>query len=65
MARCATLLEQAGVDPRRFEAARDAAVREMEAVFEEARAADWPHSSTAFDDVLDTAAAASARGAAG
>ena len=55
--RCEVLLEQAGVDPRRFEAARDAATREMESVFEEARAADWPPASTAFDDVLDTTVA--------
>ena len=51
VARCEGLLGQAGVDPRRLEAARDAAGREMEAVFEEARAADWPPAATAFDDV--------------
>ena len=28
----------------------------MEAVFEDARAADWPPESTAFEDVLDTIA---------
>lgn len=48
---------------------RAAAEREMEAVFEEARAAGWPPAATAFDDVLDTAAApeggATAEGAAG
>ena len=55
VARCEALLGQAGVDRRRLEAARDAAVREMEAVFEEARAADWPPVATAFDDVLDAA----------
>ena len=54
VARCGALLEEAGVDPRRLEAARDEAEREMEAVFEDARAADWPPPSTAFDDVLDT-----------
>ena len=57
VARCEALLGQAGVDPRRLEAVRDAAAREMEAVFEEARAADWPPAATAFDDVLDTDAA--------
>ena len=56
VARCEALLGQAGVDPRRLEAARAAAEREMEAVFEEARAAGWPPAATAFDDVLDTAA---------
>ena len=65
IARCEALLAQAGVDPWRFEAARDAAGREMEAVFEEARAADWPPVSTAFDDVLDTTVAAGAEAAAG
>ncbi len=65
MARCERLLGQAGVEPRRLEAARDAAGREMEAVFEEARAADWPPLSTAFDDVLDTVAAAGTETAAG
>ena len=57
VARCEALLGQAGVDRRRLEAARDAAVREMEAVFEEARAADWPPVGAAFDDVLDAAPA--------
>ena len=56
VARCEALLREAGVDPRRLEAARDAAVREMEAVFEDARAAGWPPAATAFDDVLDAAA---------
>ena len=57
VARCEALLGQAGVDPRRLEAARAAAEREMEAVFEEARAAGWPPAAAAFDDVLDAAAA--------
>ena len=65
VARCEAVLEQAGVDPRRLEAARDAASREMEVVFEEARAADWPPVSTAFDDVLDTAAAGAETAAGG
>ena len=56
VARCEGLLTEAGVDPGRLETARDAAEREMEGVFEEARGADWPPVSTAFDDVLDTAA---------
>ena len=61
IARCAALLDQAGVPAHRLEAARDAAVREMEAVFEEARAADWPLASTAFDDVLDATGPSEAR----
>ena len=67
MARCGALLEEAGVDPRRLEAAREEAEREMEAVFEDARVADWPPPSTAFDDVLDTVApeTETAAGAAG
>jgi len=56
VARCGALLDEAGVDPGRLEAARDAAEREMEAVFEDARAADWPPEATVFDDVLDTTA---------
>ena len=64
VARCGALLEEAGVDPGRLEAARDAAEREMEAVFEAARAADWPPGSTAFEDVLDTTAPGAGAGAA-
>ena len=56
VARCETLLIEAGVEGHRLEGARDAAVDEMEAVFEEARAAGWPPVATAFDDVLDTVA---------
>ena len=57
VARCEALLEQAGIDLQRLAGARDAAVREMEAVFDEARAADWPAVERAFEDVLDTTAA--------
>ena len=56
VARCAALLEEAGVDRQRLEDVRDVAAGEMEAVFEEARTAEWPPASTAFDDVLDTTA---------
>ena len=56
VARCRALLDDAGVASERLDAARTAAVHEMEAVFEEARAADWPPVATAFDDVLDTVA---------
>ena len=54
IARCAALLGAAGVDLDRLDGARDAAEREMEAAFAEARAAGWPAPATAFDDVLDT-----------
>ena len=56
MARCEALLDHAGVEAQRLQGARDAAIGEMEAAFEEARAADWPLASTAFEDVLDTTA---------
>ena len=56
--RCEALLGDAGVEPHRLEAAREAAAQEMDAAFEEARAAPWPAAETAFDDVLDTVAAA-------
>ena len=56
VARCEALLVEAEFEPTRLEGARDAAAGEMEAVFDEARAADWPPVSTAFDDVLDTTA---------
>ena len=61
IARCQALLGEAGVETHRLDAARDAASREMEAAFEEARMAAWPPAATAFDDVLDTTAAGPGR----
>ena len=60
IARCEALLTGAGVEAHRIEAARDAAAREMDEVFEDARGAPWPAVATAFDDVLDTGAEANA-----
>lgn len=51
--RLAAALREAGVPAQRLEAAREAAYAEMEAIYDEARAAPWPPVAGAYEDVQD------------
>ena len=60
------MLEAAGVPAKTLDAIRAAAVNEMNAALEAAKAAPWPDASLAFTDVQDIGAptpAASGQGA--